>query len=595
MGPTRQLAAIMFTNIDGYSSLMQQDESKAVELKERHFEVFKRVNENFHGKILPYFGPHSLSLFSSAVEAVQCAVEMQRSFREQPEVPVRIGIHLGDVIYSEEEVIGEGISIALKIESQAPVGGILISNKIYEEIKKQPEIETLFIESCCLDDTDEQIDVYAITNPGIVVPDHAQVERSQTQRNSGSTSGLLRFWREAKRRGMVRVVSVYAAAAYVILELMSIIEKPLNLPPWTMTVVIVLLSTLFVVISILSWIYDFTPEGIIKTPPLDNTEGSRRKNDKVAETESLKMNEKLNWFARHRVARRYLVPLMVVSILGIFYLLKDRLLENWERVNKVALEHTERAKVFINNRAASELIKQELDLALEADPEYAPALYTYAMIHSLEGDTLLAKRKLHLTVSFDPGYSRAWDLLAIFAFAQDSFDLATGYSIRAIETDPANSTAACNMAMRSEDRGLYSEAVEWYTKAIKMDSTFVIAYSAQGALYNKLDRPTEAILTLRKSLRISPASEYNYLVYKNLSEAYFRLNDYGQVLEYLENSKALNPDYPETEKCYARLYEAKGEIEKSVLHWRRYLALETDTSKLRDAQGHLDSIRLQKP
>ena len=103
MAPTRQLAAIMFTNIDGYSSLMQQDESKAVELKERHFEVFKRVNENFHGKILPYFGPHSLSLFSSAVEAVQCAVEMQRSFREQPEVPVRIGIHLGDVIYSEEE------------------------------------------------------------------------------------------------------------------------------------------------------------------------------------------------------------------------------------------------------------------------------------------------------------------------------------------------------------------------------------------------------------------------------------------------------------------------------------------------------------
>lgn len=592
MARTRQLAAIMFTNIDGYSSLMQQDESKAIELKARHLEVFNRANKKFHGKNLPYFGPHSLILFSSAVEAVQCAIEMQRLFQEQLSVPVRIGIHLGDVIYSEEEVIGEGVSIALKIESKSPVGGILFSNKIHEEIKKQPEFETIFIESCNLDDSEEEMDVYAISNPGIVVPENAQVKRYQTHRNSGSTSGLKRFWREAKRRGMVKVVSVYAMAAYVTLELMSIIENPLNFPPWTMTVVIVLLSTLFVVISILSWIYDFTPEGIKKTPPLSYTEKSGGRSYETEDAISPQLNIELSWFARHRVFRRYMVPLAVVSLLVIFFFFKDRLFENWERVNKIALEHTERAKVFINNRAASEIIKQELDLALEADPDYAPALFTYAMIHSIEGDTLSAKRKLHMTVRSDPEYSRAWDLLAIFAFVQDSFDLATGYSINAIETDPTNSTAACNMAMRSEDRGLHTQAVEWYRKAIEMDSTFTVAYSGLGQLYNKLGRPTEAILSLRKSLNISPASEYNFLVYKNLAESYFLLKDYTQALAYLQNSKALSPDYPETEKCYARLYEATGETEKSVLHWRRYLALESDSSELLRAQSHLDSLRL---
>ncbi|MCK4990609.1 MAG: tetratricopeptide repeat protein, partial [Bacteroidales bacterium] len=105
--------------------------------------------------------------------------------------------------------------------------------------------------------------------------------------------------------------------------------------------------------------------------------------------------------------------------------------------------------------------------------------------------------------------------------------------------------------------------------------------------------PTEAIFTLRKSLHISPASMDNYMVYKNLAEAHFLLKQYDKALEYLEQSKALNPDYAETEKCYGRYYEARGEIESSILHWRRYLALETDSLEYLKAEHHLDSLRLR--
>ena len=128
-----------------------------------------------------------------------------------------------------------------------------------------------------------------------------------------------------------------------------------------------------------------------------------------------------------------------------------------------------------------------------------------------------------------------------------------------------------------------------------MDSTFVSAYSALGALYNRMNRPTESIITLRSSLRINPTSQHNFRIYKNLAEAHLILNEFENALDCLEKSKSLNPNYPETEKCYAMLFESMGDNHNSILHWRRYLALETDSITLLVAQAHLDSLRQLYP
>lgn len=79
----------------------------------------------------------------------------------------------------------------------------------------------------------------------------------------------LSFWQELKRRKVVRVILVYAAASYVILELVSIIAEPFGLPDWTLKIVFIILSIGLIISIILSWIYDITPEGIEKTKPLD--------------------------------------------------------------------------------------------------------------------------------------------------------------------------------------------------------------------------------------------------------------------------------------------------------------------------------------
>ena len=91
MPSTRQLAAIMFTDIVGYTALMQKNESEAAVVRQRHREVFQKEHDKFHGEVLQYYGDGTLSIFKSAVEAVECAIAMQQQFSSAQSVPLRIG------------------------------------------------------------------------------------------------------------------------------------------------------------------------------------------------------------------------------------------------------------------------------------------------------------------------------------------------------------------------------------------------------------------------------------------------------------------------------------------------------------------------
>src|SRR5687767_8462330 len=125
MAQTRQLAAIMFTDIEGYTAAMQQDEQKALLLKNRHRQVIQLRHQEYNGRIIQYYGDGTVSIFNSAVEAVQCALEMQREFCTGTKVPVRIGLHIGDIIFDEDQIFGDGVNLASRIESLAIAGCVL--------------------------------------------------------------------------------------------------------------------------------------------------------------------------------------------------------------------------------------------------------------------------------------------------------------------------------------------------------------------------------------------------------------------------------------------------------------------------------------
>ena len=170
MARTRKLAAIMFTDIQGYTALMQQDEVQAIQYRDKHRKLFNSTTEKYNGKILQYYGDGTLSIFDSAIDAVKCGIEMQHGFLSDPSIPVRIGIHTGDIIFSDEEIIGDGVNIASRIESLAVPGSVFISEKVYDEIKNQASIHTARLRTFRLKNVTKPIEVFAISNVGLIVP-----------------------------------------------------------------------------------------------------------------------------------------------------------------------------------------------------------------------------------------------------------------------------------------------------------------------------------------------------------------------------------------------------------------------------------------
>ncbi|MEE9461673.1 MAG: adenylate/guanylate cyclase domain-containing protein, partial [Bacteroidales bacterium] len=170
MTRSRQLAAIMFTDIEGYTSLMQHNEEKAIQVRDKHRQIFNSITEKYKGRILQYYGDGTLSIFDSAIDAVKCGIEMQLGFQKDPAIPVRIGIHTGDIIFSEEEIIGDGVNVASRIESLAVPGSVFISDKVYDEIKNQESIKTSMLKTFKLKNVEKPIEVYAISNVGLIVP-----------------------------------------------------------------------------------------------------------------------------------------------------------------------------------------------------------------------------------------------------------------------------------------------------------------------------------------------------------------------------------------------------------------------------------------
>jgi len=170
MTRSRQLAAIMFTDIEGYTALMQQNEEKAIQARSKHRHVFNAITEKYKGRILQYYGDGTLSIFDSAIDAVKCGIEMQLGFQEKPSIPVRIGIHTGDIIFSEEEIIGDSVNVAARIESLSVPGSVFISDKVYDEIKNQESINTSLLRTFKLKNVEKPIEVYAISNVGLIVP-----------------------------------------------------------------------------------------------------------------------------------------------------------------------------------------------------------------------------------------------------------------------------------------------------------------------------------------------------------------------------------------------------------------------------------------
>ena len=170
MPERRQLAAIMFTDIVGYTALMGSDEDKAFQVLRKNRELQQLLIKKYYGELLKEMGDGILAQFNSASDSVQCAIEIQMQAREELEGQIRIGIHLGDITFENKDVFGDGVNIASRLQSIADPGGIYISESVHNAIRSKNDIATQYLGEVKLKNVNYPFKTYYLKGEGLPVP-----------------------------------------------------------------------------------------------------------------------------------------------------------------------------------------------------------------------------------------------------------------------------------------------------------------------------------------------------------------------------------------------------------------------------------------
>ena len=180
----RKLVAIMFADMMGFTAMMQEDEAKAKAQRNHQQQTLETLIPKYNGTIVQFFGDGTLSMFDSAIDAVKSAIEIQTELQKEPKVKLRIGIHSGDVVYDKQGLYGDCVNLASRIESIGIPGAVLISDKVFDEVKNQNEIKTTHLGKVSLKNVKRPVEIHAVSNEGLAVPTPVQIGVKAETKNS---------------------------------------------------------------------------------------------------------------------------------------------------------------------------------------------------------------------------------------------------------------------------------------------------------------------------------------------------------------------------------------------------------------------------
>ncbi len=170
----RKLTTIFCADVAGYSRMMGMDEARTLATLKEYREAIEGFIERHHGRVVSWSGDGLLAEFASVVEAVQCAAEIQRELsgrnngrEEGSRMTFRIGINLGDVMADGDDIFGEGVNIAARLQQMAAPGGILVSSSVYEQVRGKLSMSFSSLGAQTVKNISGEVGVYAVTMAGV--------------------------------------------------------------------------------------------------------------------------------------------------------------------------------------------------------------------------------------------------------------------------------------------------------------------------------------------------------------------------------------------------------------------------------------------
>ncbi len=168
----------MFTDIEGYSGLMQQDERHAHRLRHKQKVVLENATSKYSGQVVHHYGDGTLSMFESAKNAIRAAKEIQQSMQQDPYVPLRLGLHMGDIVLDYDGVYGHGVNLAARIEALSVPGAVLFSSSVHQQIKFDGDFVSRSLGYFRLKNILDTIEVFALEADGLTVPKKGELPAS---------------------------------------------------------------------------------------------------------------------------------------------------------------------------------------------------------------------------------------------------------------------------------------------------------------------------------------------------------------------------------------------------------------------------------
>ncbi len=559
----RKLTAILSADVKGYSLLMADDEIATIQTITSYREIMKTLIEQHKGRVVDSPGDNLLAEFQSVVDAVQCAVEIQKELKvKNDELPserrmnFRIGVNLGDVVQDGERIYGDGVNIAARVEGLADPGGVAIAGTAFDNIRNKLDYGYQFSGEHTVKNIDSPVRLYKV----LTKPEYA-----------GKVIGEKRFLGRISRKVAITAILALAIVAGGMISYYIYLHQAGRIEP--------------AVVENMAYPLPDLPS--IAVLPFDNMSGDPQQDhfsDGITEQiiASLSKVPYLFVIARNSTFTYKGKPVKVNQVaeeLGVRYVLEgsvqrsnDQVRITAQLIDAIAGHHIwaekydrELKDIFALQDDIAMKIMAALQVKLSAADmgrlssikttnikAYEKYLKGWEHIwRRTEGDTLQARKLAKEAIALDPTYSAPYRLLAS-THLDDVWFYRTKSRTKSLQTaeqliqkaiDLSGQDASTHRALGGVYilRREYDKAVAECQKAIDLDPNSAQANFTFGVALRYAGCFDEAIIVLQKAIRLNPVTPINYL--NNLAWAYTFSEQYEKAIPLWNRTLERNPDY----------------------------------------------------
>ena len=591
----------MFTDMVGYTALGQRNESLSLALVDEQRKLIRPILSRHNGREVKTIGDAFLVEFSSALDAVRCSYDIQRTTREfnisapaEHKLHLRIGVHLGDVVESQGDISGDAVNIASRIEPLAEDGGVCLTRQVYDHVQNKFELPLTSLGPTSLKNVNSSVEVYKMVMPWddarTIIPTEHDTRRiailpfanispdpADEYFSDGMTDELISVLSKIKglrvvaRTSAMRFKGEKATAGRIGQELKvgSLIEGSVRKAKNRVRIAVQLVNTQSEE-QLWAETYDRDLQNVfsVQTDIAQQVAGALELRLGVRESSALKQQQTQNseayaFYLKGRYHWNSRAENQVNRAIKYFE-------EAIGRDPKYALAYVGLADChsvlgFYGYRRPSVVFPRAKELAekaLSLDDSLAEA-------HASLGSPLMqyyfdwkrAASELDRALELNPSYATAHMWRATHHTALGRFNDALAEVRRAIELDPLSMIILTDMGKDLYLARRYDEAIDQYKKSLQVDANFAIAHKGLAEVYVQKGMNDEAVAEIEKAIKLSGRSIF---ILDDLGYIYARAGKRDDAMKMLEDLDRIAADEYVPAYCRVVFYAALGDKEKAL-------------------------------